>query len=654
MKTILPLLVAALTWLSASAADGPSPLVTRKQDELLAVLKSDAGVKAKADACRELTVVGTAEAIPSLVALLNDDKLAHMARYALEAIPGPAVEAALRAQLTKLEGRRLAGVICSLGVRRDKTALEAMARHLLSSDPNVVSAAAWSVGNLGTPEAAEALFGAITDPADPNIVAFADGLCRCAERLVAAGNKDAALQIYSRYNEPGLPHQVKTAALRGAILVQGKQGLELIREHVRGEDPVFFATAIRVAYEIKDPEITSILAGELPKLSTDRRIVVMQALGGRGDAAAVTPLLAAAKTGDPGLRATAIRAAGELGQPSSVGAFVELMADPNRDVSNAAQDALAAVPGAEADQAVLKLFTAADTKRRLAGIDLIARRRMLNAVPDLLKVATDPDAQVRAAALRRLGELAARSDLAALLDLVLKAVDGRDIENAEEAAAAVAARVNPAEQAAGQVAAKLAAAKPASKAALVRILTTLGGATALQNVRAAVKDSNEEVRSTAIRSLGAWRTTEAAPDLLELARSASDEKTRLLCLRSYLGMAANTDLPAKDRLDMCRKGVDLVKTDDEKKLLLAALGGIPTMNALALVVPHLGSAVKGEAAAAALAIIPKVMQDQAALTANAPKLAEALEKVVPAATNPDQEQRAKTLLKQVQAKMGNK
>ena len=47
-----------------------------------------------------------------------------MARYALETIPDPSVDDALRDALGKLKGRPLLGVIGSLGVRRDAKAVD--------------------------------------------------------------------------------------------------------------------------------------------------------------------------------------------------------------------------------------------------------------------------------------------------------------------------------------------------------------------------------------------------------------------------------------------------------------------------------------------------------------------------------------------------
>jgi len=61
---------------------------------------------------------------PALVALLPDEKLNLYARFALEAIPDPAVDDALREAAARLQGRQLVGVINSLGKRKDAKALD--------------------------------------------------------------------------------------------------------------------------------------------------------------------------------------------------------------------------------------------------------------------------------------------------------------------------------------------------------------------------------------------------------------------------------------------------------------------------------------------------------------------------------------------------
>ncbi len=105
----------------------------------------------------ELARIGTKDSVAPLAALLGDEKLAHMARYALEPIPDPAVDDALRDALGKLKGRPLVGVIGSIGVRRDIKAVEPLCKLLKDTDADVAQAAARALGSFGTPAAAKAL-----------------------------------------------------------------------------------------------------------------------------------------------------------------------------------------------------------------------------------------------------------------------------------------------------------------------------------------------------------------------------------------------------------------------------------------------------------------------------------------------------------------
>ena len=187
---------------------------------LIAILKSpEASRKAKADACRQLSVIGSRAAVGPLAELLGDEELGHMARYALEPIPDPAVDDALRGALDKLSGRLLVGVIGSIGVRRDPRAVDALARRLQDPDSQVVRAAARALGRIGTLEAAAALEKALvegitTTPAGDRL-ALAEGLLRCADALAAKGESGAAERIYAKLETAPVPSYVREAARRG-------------------------------------------------------------------------------------------------------------------------------------------------------------------------------------------------------------------------------------------------------------------------------------------------------------------------------------------------------------------------------------------------------------------------------------------------------
>jgi HEAT repeat protein len=221
--------LAAMLWDVSAPAWGQDarPAANSREAKLIAVLKSGATLKDKADACLELSRVGSKDSVAPLAALLGDEKIAHMARYALEPIPDPAVDAALRDAMGRLKGRPLVGVIGSIGVRRDVQAVEPLSRLLKDPDPDVAQAAARALGSIGDPAAVAALEGALESASVANQRAICEGLFRCAEALSARGQRDPALSIYERLNQPKMPQPVRDGAARKARVLRQEEGPRL-------------------------------------------------------------------------------------------------------------------------------------------------------------------------------------------------------------------------------------------------------------------------------------------------------------------------------------------------------------------------------------------------------------------------------------------
>src|SRR6187549_3837745 len=96
------------------------------ESRLSAALQSEAPRAAKDAVCRALRTIGTAASVPALAALLADEKLSHMARYALQCIPGPEAGKALVEALPKVSGKLKIGVVSSLGARGDSAAVASL------------------------------------------------------------------------------------------------------------------------------------------------------------------------------------------------------------------------------------------------------------------------------------------------------------------------------------------------------------------------------------------------------------------------------------------------------------------------------------------------------------------------------------------------
>ncbi|MHC4518906.1 MAG: HEAT repeat domain-containing protein, partial [Planctomycetota bacterium] len=155
------------------------------QDALIGVLKSNAPKGDKAIACKRLAIYGTEKAVPALAPLVADKELASWARIALEAIPGPAPDAALCEALGTLEGRLLIGTINSIGVRRDDRAVGALSQKLDAPNVDVASAAAVALGHIGGADAVKALEPRLASAPAGVRSAIAEGCILCAESYLA-------------------------------------------------------------------------------------------------------------------------------------------------------------------------------------------------------------------------------------------------------------------------------------------------------------------------------------------------------------------------------------------------------------------------------------------------------------------------------------
>lgn len=188
---------------------------------LVAVLKTDVPRAAKDYVCRQLTIIGTAAAVPALAELLPNADCSHMARYALERIPAPEAAQALREALPKLEGKLKIGVIGSLGVRKDAASVPALIALLGDADPALVRSAALALGAIQAPEATRALAEA-KPQSEAGKIAVTDASLACADGLLAAGKKLEAMTIYKGFMGEQQPKHVRLAATRGMLACAGK------------------------------------------------------------------------------------------------------------------------------------------------------------------------------------------------------------------------------------------------------------------------------------------------------------------------------------------------------------------------------------------------------------------------------------------------
>ena len=632
-KTVEPITQA----INASKGDA----ATRKGIEarLIAVLGSAAPRDAKDFACRRLAEMGTVACVPALAALLPDQDLSHMARYALERMTYPEAGQALRDALPKTSGRARVGIINSLGMRGDTDAVAALIPLLKEADAEVASAAAAALGRAGTPEAAKAVCDFRPNAPKALQMAAVDACLDAAQRLLRKGDKEGAAKIYESLEAKEQPSQVRMAAFQGLVLARPTESTPMLLKALDGENEALRLQAADLVAQVPGEEATKTFAAALPNLPPSGQVALLGALATRGDAAAKPAVAEAVKSSDKRVRQAAAAALGATGNASDAALLAGIAASDDKDAASAAQASLARLKGDGVNEGIVGAMKDAVPGVRAALIRALAARGAKGCVATVVESVQDADPPVRVAALDALAELGGAEQVATAVKALKAAKDNAERSAADKALSALCMKTR--EGAADAVVAGLDGADAPTRCLLLRALSRAGGAKALAAVRAATTDKDGQVADEAVRSLAEWPDLSAAGLLLDLAKGAPKPNHQIVALRGYVRLAeVEKDNDAK--MKILTEAAALAKRPEEKKQILGALGNVPTPDSLKQIVAYLDEpALIEEASVAAV----KIGRDVAGK--NRDLVREAMEKITQESKNKKNREDAAKILRDV-------
>lgn len=575
--TALAAMALAGAWLNGSEVKAAMP---DNEAALIEILQT-APKPDKALACKKLVTCGTAKSVPELANLLPDPELSSWARIALEAIPDRAADQALWHAAQDLKGELLIGVVNSIGVRRDAEAVDLLASRLRDSDINVACAAATSLGHIGNEPATVALRRVLSDfESNPKLQsAAAQGCLFCAERQMADGNRNNAIEIYQQIRFADVPVQRVIEAIRGEILARGEGGIPLLVEQLRSPDKKFFRLGLTVARQLQAPGIGEALAAELGTASPERAALLLHALADRAEHSVPPAVVEAARSGAKPLRIAAIEFIGRRGDASSLAALLESATDEDSEISDAAKAALGSLSGKRINAEIAERMNRASGESLPILIELVGQRR-ISATPALVDALNNRKAAIRLAALAALGNTIEPDRLNILIVQVLSPREGEEAA-AKKALMTASIRMPDRDACAAELAAALAHAPDSAKPALLEILGAVQGQRALAAINRAMKDGDPKLEDVGTRMLGSWMSVDAAPVLLDIAKNPRDEY-QLRAMHGYIRLARQFAVSPKQRAEMCQTALDIAKRPDERKLVLNVLAGYPSVETLAV------------------------------------------------------------------------
>ncbi len=611
------------------------------EKEILKVLKETSSPGLRDVLCRQLSLIGSEEAVPALIEMLKNEQSMDPARYALERIGGPLVDRQLRLLLPSVGDPIKVGIVTTQGVRRDAEAVPMIGPLLKSSNGTLATAAAAALGNIGTQEAVNALAQAQADVAEPVRSRVLDAQLQGANRMMSAGDMDAALSVYARLLDTENSATIRAAAWRQQARAQSAQLATHILSVIQSQDADLLPIALASVRQVKEPAELQAIAAMLPKLNAPQQIVLLAALTDAGQPAVLPAISELIQSPHSQVRIAVLRALGQMGQTAQVAMLVTAAAQEDEPVRTTAREALYGLRGEGVNKRLLEALPAASVPEQMEIVLAISERRIADASPLLITLAASDEPSVKREACQALTRVARWGDLPALVDLLQQQPSKRH----EDVLVGAALRFDDRQERMASVVSALQNTEvdgPAS-AALLRVLGRVGDASGLKVILETLESDDVKMQTEAIRALSLWPTPEPKQRLLTLAQKEESLSRHVLALRGFVNMAtmSGEQQPEQGMQDLARAW-ETARRNDEKRIVLSSLPKVACLSALSFAEAHArDEGLQGEAQNA-LVSLGKVLAQK-----HPEQVRTALQAVAAHATSSVVQERAQEILQQL-------
>ena len=578
----------AICWRAARPGAEPERLAACRA--LSRRLGTEISKQARIWLTRQLHHVGRDECIDALAPQLahGEPRVREWTRRALQNNPSPRAADALRKALARAKSPAWkVALLNALAAKPGKPTVQAVLPHAADPDDPVRAAAVTALGRLGDPAAANAIAAAMTRGSDRAKAAATDSYLLLADRLCEQDQRAAALAIYRKLL--GAKGHVRCAAIIGLGRAGGADELATIFKALASQDARERGAGLQ-ALELLPPEaVLQAIQDQLKDAPPEMKVALLRALLRRTDKAALPAFLAAAGDRDDAVRIAAYEGLGKLQDDRAAPVLIAALLKAQGNELGAVRLAIGRIAGQAMTDALVAALAKAPPKVRVEIVRALTPRKAGAVAPTLLALAEkDADASVRAEAFKALTGIADPSALPQLVKLMLGAKETKDRSAAEKAVAAVARRIDDERQRTRPILGALQAAGTEARCSLLRVAARLGGADALEALRAARNDPNADVQDAAVRALARWETPEVADDLLDLAKNAKSLAHRVVALDGYVRVVGLlSGKPTAELLRMYEAAMAAAPRPEDRKRVLSGMAQVGNLGALRMAQQYL-------------------------------------------------------------------
>lgn len=361
---------------------------------------------------RSLARLGSADALDPLVKVMGGDDamLREEARQAISNIHSPLAAGVLENALRKSTDKRASiGLIDALANIKSGTSVSVLAPFILNPDLDTASAALTAIARIGGANAASTLGKAY---ASSKLAPQLKGHAGKSLLIASAGDPKIAANLYQN----STLDSVKLAAFLAATKApDGSTQSALVESALKSEDPDLRYAALACGMELNLPSLHSTLAQPLDAIPFEDRMIILANLHLlKPPAAAEKVALARLKSTDEEERIGAITALGNLGTKPAFDAVLKEIGAREPRVNQAASNALAGMPYADAEATLLRLLKAPSGPEKLLAIKAMASRQVDGGSTALVELIRSGDAETAKEAMKTLYFIASIDDLGRL------------------------------------------------------------------------------------------------------------------------------------------------------------------------------------------------------------------------------------------------
>jgi HEAT repeat protein len=529
------------------------------------------------------------EAVELVAKYLSDEFLVEPAAAVLVNMKNHPAMHALKIALPDMKGKSQMIVVKGLGDYGAFCADSSIRSLAVTSDPDLRKVVLYALSQIGAKESAEVMVnsakqtGFTYEPTEAT-----RSLVRFAGKLAKNGELAPARRISTMLVKECKDAGNSSYGLAGlSILVDnfGYEVIDMLLTGVDNPDKKYREAVLEQALSIKDIAAVRKWMEKAKTSSPEVAAEILTMLGRMGNPV-VLPLLKESVGSDSSiLRTSAMQALVSMEGKKVLPMILKDLNKANGPELEACGSMLNTIVGSAEIGVVANALDEVPSVAKPVLINLIGARKATCQFDRIVKLTSDPDPLVSAAAFKVLPRVSTPDNTAALISLLEVTKNPAAIAHVQDAIVTTSSAVeNPADRTRSLIEAYKT--KKALKEKLLGVLPRIGGDDALKLISNEFNTQKGASKDQAFAALTKWKDQKASEQLFAIA-SAGPEKYKAEAFNAYVGKIAKSKINADQKLLLLRKIMDQAKTPEQRKLVIQGLEGNRTFLTLVFVAKYL-------------------------------------------------------------------